>query len=493
MVWNLTPDVDIGRSSPRSVMRTRSLRFAVPIAILSLLAAACGAGASPTPAGSATPGGPTAPPTAPAAPVEIRWYCCLGAGDAPEQVEVEQKVVEAFNASHPNIKLIFEAVPYAGARDALATQIGSGAGPDIVGPVGIGGAEAFHGQWLDLGPLIEKASYDLDQYSQGAVDFYKIGGEGQVGIPFAIYPSALFYKAGLFEEAGLAEPPHKYGEKYRWPDGREVEWDYDTIRELALKLTVDKNGKDATQAGFDPKSIVQYGFEPQRDDVRGLAAYFGAGTLAASDGTTVAIPPAWSAAWKWFYDATWTDHFVMTGPVYESTEFNGGGYSFFSGRVAMAENFLWSTYGVADAGDDWNLAAIPSFQGQTTAAFNADTFRILEDTKHPDEAFEALTYLLGEGSGDLLQIYGGMPARSADQDAFFQTLGEGFPQTIDWQVAIDGVQYADNPNFESYMPKYNESLDLLGTYLTKWTSTAGLDMDKEIAALESELQAIWSK
>ena len=44
-----------------------------------------------------------------------------------------------------------------------------------------------------------------------------------------------------------------------------------------MKLTVDKNGKDATQAGFDPTHIVQYGFEPQRDDLRGLGAYWGAG------------------------------------------------------------------------------------------------------------------------------------------------------------------------------------------------------------------------
>ena len=53
----------------------------------------------------------------------------------------------------------------------------------------------------------------------------------------------------------------------------------------------------------------------------------------------------------------------MTGPVYASTEFNGGGYSFFTGKVAMSENFLWSTYGVADSGDDWDLAAIPSNGG----------------------------------------------------------------------------------------------------------------------------------
>ena len=108
------------------------------------------AAASASPACSRRPR-PRPPRPRPAAPVEIRWYCCLGGGDAPEQVEVEKKVVEEFNASHPNIKLTFEAVPYAGANDALATEIASGNGPDIVGPVGIGGANAFHGQWLDLG------------------------------------------------------------------------------------------------------------------------------------------------------------------------------------------------------------------------------------------------------------------------------------------------------------------------------------------------------
>ena len=81
----------------------------------------------------------------------IRWYCCLGTGDAPEQVEVERKVAEDFNASHPGIHLQFEGFVYpARARRAGDPARRPGNGPDIVGPVGIGGAEAFHGQWLDL-------------------------------------------------------------------------------------------------------------------------------------------------------------------------------------------------------------------------------------------------------------------------------------------------------------------------------------------------------
>ena len=67
------------------------------------------------------------------------------------------------------------------------------------------------------------------------------------------------------------------------PDGSQVDWNYDTAREIGKKLTVDKAGKDATQAGFDPKKISQWGFELQRDDLRGIGAYFGAGQLSSRD------------------------------------------------------------------------------------------------------------------------------------------------------------------------------------------------------------------
>ncbi len=278
------------------------------------------------------------------------------------------------------------------------------------------------------------------------------------------------------------------------PDGSEVDWDYDTATKLALLLTVDKNGKDATDPSFDPENVVQWGFEPQRDDLRQVGAYWKAGQFASgADGTTVEIPAAWAASWKWFYDSIWTNHTAMTGPQFAGTDLNPDGYPFFTGNVAMSENYLWSTYGVAGAGDDWNMAATPSYEGQTTAAFNADTFRILKSSKHPDEAFTVLTYLLGDASKQLLQAYGGMPARVSEQDAFFTTAQEEFTQPIDWQVAKDGVAFADVPNFESYMPAYNESLDLIITFGTKWQATPGLDMAKEIEDLRTQMQAIWDK
>lgn len=450
-----------------------SRRIIALLAIVPLLVSACGATTSNK--------------------VEIRWYCCLGGGDGEDQVAVEEQVVADFNASHPDIKLVFEHQPYDAAFDIFSTEISSDNPPDIVGPLGIGGGNAFPNQWLDLSSLIESHDYDLSQFPTNTVQIYQFGDEGQIGIPFAFYPSVLFYKKSHFAEAGLNEPPHQAGEPYVWPDGRKADWNYDTAREVAMLLTVDENGKDATQAGFDATKIVQWGFEPQRDDLRQTGADWGPGKLVADDGKTAQIPDAWVAAWHWFYDAIWTDHFSMTGPQFESPDFNPSDYPFFTGNVSMSANYLWSTYGVGDAGDDWDLAMLPSYNGTVTAAFNADTFRITKHSKHPEQAWTVLTYLLDDARAELLGTYVGMPARDSEQGAFFDTLSSGFTQTIDWQVAIDSVQFADVPNFESPMPDYNKAFDLIDQFSSHWQATPGLDLDQEIADLKDQLQAIFDQ
>ncbi len=73
------------------------------------------------------------------------------------------------------------------AKDTLSTQIASGNGPDVVGPVGVGGSNAYFGQWLDMTPQIESSGYDTTQFNEALVEFYQTE-EGQVGLPFAVFP-----------------------------------------------------------------------------------------------------------------------------------------------------------------------------------------------------------------------------------------------------------------------------------------------------------------
>ena len=206
--------------------------------------------------------------------------------------------------------MTLEVIEYEQAYDALNLQINSPNPPDVVGPVAHLRATAFAGQWLDLQPLVDETGYDLSQFDEQLVDFYRSEEFGLEGLPFAVFPSMLYYQRDMFEEAGLDEPPHAYGDPYVL-DGEELEWNFDTLRELALRLTVDENGNDATSADFDPEAIVQWGYEPQFQDLRAQGSYWGAGSLVADDGTTAQIPEQWGDAWKWFYEGVWTDHFIM--------------------------------------------------------------------------------------------------------------------------------------------------------------------------------------
>ena len=492
----------------------QSLKWMAVVAVFAMVFAACGGAASPSPAapsGQASPSAaasllpsqtPVPSPNFTGPPVTLKWFCCLGGGDDPSTDKVFKQVIKDFNASQTHIKLVYDHTAYAGARAQFSTELASGNPPDIVGPLGVGGANAFEGQWLDLNPYIQKEHIDLSGFDQGVLNLYKAGGGEQFGIPFAIYPSELYYQPDMFDEAGLEYPPSEYGQQYKMPDGSMVDWNYDTVRQIAMKLTVDRNNKDATDPAFDSKHIVQYGFEPQRDDLRTNGAqFFGAGKLLGDDGKTVQIPDAWAAAWKWIYAGTWTDHFIETNTVYQSPEFNGGYSTFNSGKVAMNTNFLWNLCCITDAGSNWQIAALPSYNGKVTVPMNADTFRITKGTKHPDEAWYTLKYLiLGPAHTKLLNSISGFPALKAEQPPFFSQLEQQktdkgkavYPKGLNFKIVTDGIQYADiDPNSESAMPKYNKSLDVLTKYLTRWYGTGGLNMDAEIANLQKELQAVW--
>ena len=121
--------------------------------------------------------------------VEVRWFVGLGAGSDEGTFEAQQAVVDEYNASQDKYTLVLEIVDNTSAYDTLATQIAAGNAPDIVGPVGIRGRDSFKGAWLDMQPLIEANSYDLSDFDPSLVKFYQVKEEGQLGLPFGIFPS----------------------------------------------------------------------------------------------------------------------------------------------------------------------------------------------------------------------------------------------------------------------------------------------------------------
>lgn len=420
--------------------------------------------------------------------VEARWFVGLGAGTASNQVRVEQQAVSDFNAAHPDIQLVLEVEPGSIAHTTLAAQIAAGDGPDLVGPVGWAGANSFHGQWLDLADLITSTNYDTSQFNTNLVQAYQTD-EGQVGLPFALYPAAVFYQKSLFDAAGLNYPPANEGDPYIL-DGQPVEWNFNTLTVVARRLTLDAAGHNATELEFDPGTIVQYGFIPQWQMPTAIGAFWGADKLyTGSPGNyTAVIPAQWADAWEWYYTGMWgTQPFIPTGPQ----AIINGTNAFDSGQVAMALTESWYTCCLGNAGSNWDLAALPAYNSTVNGVIHADTFRIWKNTSHPDEAFEILTYLLDDASLSLLEVYGGMPGRIADQAAFLANKATQFPWVTHWNVVQAGLEHPDIPSSEGWMPNFDLAWSRVQAFGDQLANEANLDVADAIATLQADLQIIF--
>jgi multiple sugar transport system substrate-binding protein len=478
--------------------------------VASMVLAACG-GTAPTATEAPATEAPATEAPATEAPateapagdkVQIRWFVGLGTGTNPEQVAVQEEVVADFNASQDEIELVLEIVPYESARDTLSTQIASGAGPDIVGPVGWGGSNDFYGQWLDITPYIESSGFDLSVFDPALVEFYQTE-EGQVGLPFAVFPGAMYFIPAMFDEAGLAYPPQVYGEKYVFPDGREADWNWETITEVAKLLTVDVNGLNSTEAGFDRTQMLQVGYAPQWQSVLSVGTFYGgaakiySGTEKGSFAST--LPDSWKEGWQWYYDGMYGEQpFIATGPLAGAPEF-GNGNIFNAGKAAMGLTQTWYTCCLADftaAGNEFQLGIQPiGANGEVAGRVDADTFRILKGSEHPAEAFDVLAYLITTGGDKLLPQYGAMPAIATKTDAFFEQKSTDYPFVTDesWNVFIQGLAYPDTPSSEQYQPNSIKANARFATFFDLMNNTEGLDFDAEYQKLVDDLNVLYNE
>lgn len=421
----------------------------------------------------------------------VRWFIGLGTGGNEAQLTAQQAAVDAFNAAHPDIELQMEVVQNEVAYDTLATLIASGDAPDIVGPVGTNGANSFPTSWLDLAPLVESTGYDLSQYPEAAVDFYRTADGGLSGLPFAVYPAMLYYNRDLFDEAGLNYPPHEVGEMYVMPDGTELPWDFETLRQVGMLLTVDANGNDATSPDFDPENVVQWGYTDQWiQETRALCNPFGAASLE-EDGQAV-WPDSYEDCVQWTYKAIWEDHFYPNA-AQEASELLATPNVFGSGNVGMAQTHLWFTCCIVDAPvDNWDLAVLPAnADGVITSKLHADTYRVMNTTENPEATFEALTYLVGEAAPDLLLAYGALPIREEQQAAYFEAQDANYPQGVDWSVVNKMLAYPDIPSHENFLPNYQEAVVRMQSHLTLLKTEAGLDLAEVTETFLADMQAIY--
>jgi len=335
--------------------------------------------------------------------VQLHWFFVSGTSTHALAAEI----AKAYNASQDQVELILEAVHPSQSSARYQAMIESGNLPDILGPLDASEYPALLQAGLLLDDLEPMLVDQLTDIAPPMLDLWRVEGK-LAGVPVGIRDSVLYYNRKLFDAAGLAYPPHKYGETYA--DGSE--WNTQKLEELAMLLTLDSSNNDSFNPSFDAQHIAQYGFTWHWMNGRGLVNIFGADPLVDKDGN-VSIPEGWREGYRWYSSGIWEKHFIPSGNYDTRT-------GLISGNMGMLINNMWYLKNLKDAPFQWDLAVIPSYQGEATVDWLGGAMFISRSTAQPDLAVKAAYDLAN--NVELLKVGGYIPAFQSQQTAVLRAL-----------------------------------------------------------------------
>lgn len=158
--------------------------------------------------------------------VELTWLVRSN----PDLIEWEHRVIEEFEAEHPNIQVRLQVIPQGEIDQKLQTMIAGGNVPDVWSP---NWADSGFGTYYGLGalknlsPLIEQDPDIIDGIDDSLIDIYTMD-DGVYGLPILSMGSFVYYNKDLFDEAGLEYPPTDWDDK---------SWDWDKMIEYGQAIT----------------------------------------------------------------------------------------------------------------------------------------------------------------------------------------------------------------------------------------------------------------
>jgi len=282
--------------------------------------------------------------------------------DVGDDVELQQKLIDQFNAENPDIKVVLEA--YGGEYDTKITAgIGAKDAPDIM-------YMWNYPQYKDaLEPL---DSYIKDRGEEYKNNFYETlwnynSVDGKVfGLPVGYTTHVVYYNKDLFDEKGIQYP--------------QAGWTWKDLQETAKKLT-DKE-----------KKITGFAF-PGKPDPYDFEMYLW------SNGTSYADSkgnlkgnlnsPKSIQTFEMFQNML-KDGIAITTEGSGDTEMK-------SGRVGMFINGAWYLSPFKEAGINYGVVELPAFDNNKSASIiSSSGIAMSKDSKHKEEAFKFMEFWTGE-------------------------------------------------------------------------------------------------
>lgn len=360
------------------------------------------------------------------------------------------KLVPEFEKTHPNIKINVITVPYAQFDTKLQTLMASNP-PDVTSHYGDGGFIEYLNKdmILDLTPYIKKAGFDSKKTGipDRLMKIYNINGK-QYGIPDSMYVSMLVYNRDALEKAGIGKLPTSYDDK---------SWTFDKLVDIAKKVTIHGKNPSDTVYGLVWDSWNTPDMNP---------LYFGAKIFSDDTWTNGGYPlksyynSAQSvAAFQRMNELVNKDKVAPTPSV--STALAGTSDMFLVGKANMTATGAWEIAQIKDLNFKVGVAAIPVYGNSTVRdALYVDPLMILKGSKHPEEAFQWIEYLVSketeEKAIDLAQV---PPANELALDKYYQSIKGVDPKDI--KAVVEGALKNGTESYNHLVSNYSQIVDIV--------------------------------
>ena len=242
---------------------------------------------------------------------------------SPEEMEIMERCISAFERHYPNIRLVHE-IHTSNYLDKILTSMAAGAPPDVILLDSIH-IPTFVEQnvLIDLSPYAERVELDLDSFYPNVLEIARVDGK-LYAFPKDFTPLVYFYNKRLFD---LTETPYP-----------EYDWTWDDFLRICIRLTGDDDGDGR---------LDRFGTNLSRDLFRWQPWIWNAGgDILSPDGATAISyfdSPEAVTTFTFLADLVRT-HQVT--PRYESLKGMSSGYDraqkmFYSGRLGLLASGHW--------------------------------------------------------------------------------------------------------------------------------------------------------
>jgi ABC-type glycerol-3-phosphate transport system substrate-binding protein len=407
-----------------------------------------------------------------AQPATVEWI----AGLSQLQISTHQSVlVEPFQQAHPRLRLSL--TNSALGVTQLATLLAAGTPPDVVYP---GGPRFFlAGMNRDVSSLVRRDRYNVAGFAREPFEWSCTWRGAIVCLPLQYggnWP-VMPYNRDLLREAGVPEPPTRWGDPAWGADA----W----LRALQKTTRLGAAGGKAAAYGVN---------QPNRPLVTNWwPAQWKAAWITDDLTTITSDSPPMIEAFEYLVGLV-TRHRVMATDADLKEAFGDDNPEkvFLAGKLAMyhtrgAQTVINVGQAVRDHGLPLAYAPLPTFKG-FGATHTFENNGLIVGARQPEAGWTLMKWLADTPNWSVSR--GNLPARIENFDAWAQGLYKGIESRVRLEVYRDSLRYTVKPDRVTFLPSSEQMAnDVIGPAFDRlWAGQA--NVAATLREIKAPLQAL---